>query len=189
MANGTVELPEALGCDAEAAQRWCLYGNNAIDPALSSPVAIKPFAAWYPRIPYEYPDRCVERSDYPTWEIHGLVYNHSGSQQRISLTIVNIMNGASLSCSVTLNETLTRADAHAPRWTNCTDISQIGNETSATQILSDHDYGLLGIKQTWKCHDNVVSNDEPYVFPGIISEHEDCWKISYISGYDVVQPK
>lgn len=165
MANGSVELPEALGCNSEAAQRWCLYGNNAINPTLSSPVAIKPFAAWYPRIPYEYPDRCVERSDYPTFEIHDLFYNHTGSKQSLSLTIINIMNSAKLRCSIVLDETLTRADAHAPRWNNCTDASQVGTELSATQILFDHDYGLLGIKQTWRCHDNIPANDEPYASP------------------------
>lgn len=165
MANGSVELPEALGCNSEAAQRWCLYGNNAINPILSSPVAIKPFAAWYPRVPYEYPDRCVERSDYPTFEIHDLFYNHTSSKQSLSLTIINIMNSAKLRCSIVLDETLTRADAHAPRWNNCTDASQIGTEVSATQILFDHDYGLLGIKQTWRCHDNNPANNEPYVYP------------------------
>ena len=165
MANGTLELPDPLGCNAEAAQRWCLYGNNAINPGLSSPVTIKPFGAWYPRTPYEYPERCVERSDYPTWEIHSLAYNHSNRQQSVSLTILNVMNGAKMSCSVSLNETTTRAETHESRWTNCTDASQVGNETSATQILFDNDYGILGIKQTWKCHDNVPANDEPYVFP------------------------
>ncbi|OIW27079.1 hypothetical protein CONLIGDRAFT_707936 [Coniochaeta ligniaria NRRL 30616] len=167
VANGSVELPDALGCNSEAAQRWCLYGNNAIYPSLSSPVAIKPFAAWYPRTPYEYPDRCVERSDYPMWEIHDLTFNHTSSQQTLSVTIVNVMNGGKLSCTVALNEDLTRADKHASRWNNCTNTSQVGSEVSATQILFDHDYGLLGIKQTWKCHDNVAANGEPDTYIGL----------------------
>lgn len=164
MANGAVVLPEALGCNVEEAQRWCLYGNNAINPSLSSPVVTKPLSPWYPLIPYEYPERCVERSDYPTWEVHDLLYNHSSTQQSLSLALVNIMNGEKLSCSIALNESLTRADTHNPRWNNCIDTSQVGNETSSTQILYDHDYTLLGIKQTWKCHDNVASKDESYVF-------------------------
>ncbi|KAB5542779.1 hypothetical protein GE09DRAFT_1289451 [Coniochaeta sp. 2T2.1] len=167
VANGSVELPEALGCNTEAAQRWCLYGNNAINPALSSPVNIKPFPAWYPRTPYEYPERCVERSDYPTWELHDFVYNHTGNEQSVSLTVINIMNGARQSCLLTTNEAQSRASAHAPRWMDCTGASQPGSEVSGTQIQFDHDYGLLGIRQSWKCHDNVASNDEPDTYTGL----------------------
>jgi hypothetical protein len=164
VANGSVELPSALGCNSEATQRWCLYGNNGINPALSSPVHIKPFPAWFPRIPYEYPDRCVERSDYPTWEIRDLVYNHSSPhQQNLSLSITNLMNGLRYSCSVTLDEAATRADAHATRWSNCTSLSYSDNGITDTQLMFDSDYGVLGIKETWKCRDNIAANDEPYV--------------------------
>jgi hypothetical protein len=122
VANGSLQLPEPQGCSDEVDQRWCLYGNDAINPALSSPVVIEPFEAWYPRIPYEYPERCVQRSYYPTWEVHDLVYNHDGSDQSLSLTVVNIMNGAKLSCAVMLNESSIRANIHTPRWADCVDF-------------------------------------------------------------------
>ena len=77
--------------------------------ALSSPVRIKPAPAWSPRIPYEYTDRCVERSDYPTWELRSLFYNHSGTDQSMSLTVINMMNGAEQSCLLATTETLSRA--------------------------------------------------------------------------------
>jgi hypothetical protein len=128
-------------------------------------VSIKPFGAWYPRIPYEYPERCVERSDYPTWTISKLVYNHSSAgRQRLKFEVVNVMNGAKLECDVPLNETRTRGEMHASRWRNCSDVAGNG-ETSATQVLFDNDYGVLGIKQTWRCHDNVPANDERCVPP------------------------
>jgi hypothetical protein len=165
VANGTLELPDALGCNSEATQRWCLYGNNAITPALTSPVNIKPFPAWYPRVPYEYPDRCVERSDYPRWEIRDFLYDHRKGAQSVSFTIRNVMNGAVQTCLMDINETSTRADDHTTRWATCTKTPDVVDGVEATQILFDHDYGLFGVKQTWKCRDNVASNDEPYVSP------------------------
>lgn len=149
-------LPDALGCNTEDTRKWCLYGGNAINPGLSSPVQIRPFKPWLPGTPYEYPERCVERSDYPTWQIEDLLYSHDAAQQTLTFNFTNMMNGARSSCSLILNETLTRVDSHATSWSLCHT-----SETSDTFVKFDADYGILGIKQTWQCHDNNVNNEAP----------------------------
>lgn len=168
-ANGTVELPDtALGCNTESGQKWCLYGGNSIRPGLTSPLTIRPFPPWLPGSPYEYPERCVERSDYPTWEIRALEYEHHGAIQFLSFNYTNMMNGIVSSCSLPINETLTRGTSHLARWIPCSTLAPSSSgEISDTFVQFDADYGILALKQNWKCHDNNVNNDEPEDYYGL----------------------
>lgn len=166
MAGGTVELPFALGCgdtptDDGGTESSCLLGNTEIRATLSAPVDITPYTPWPAWLPYEFPDRCVDRSGYPTWEVDGLVYDHmtTTGQQNLSFNLTNISNGVAVSCALALNESLTRSTAHNERWLDCGSNSASVAHVSGTQIMFDGDYSLLGVKQSWFCGDAMVNED------------------------------
>jgi hypothetical protein len=158
--SGTVELPEAEWCDTGPSSRGdlkrCVLRNTDLVPTLSAPVQIKPFEPWAPWVPYEFPEECVQRSDYPTWEVNDFFYAHKAPEHYISFNLTNMANGGRMSCSIEVNTQLSRSTAHSQQWAACNgqqDPSMTG-DVSNTQVMFDSDYGLLGIKQNWKCGGN-----------------------------------
>lgn len=147
----------ALGCGTDT-DYFCLYGNTEIRAQLFSPLNIDPYEPWTPRIPYEYPEHCVERSYYPTWEINDLVYDHAAEEPSLSFNLTNLSNGNKLPCATNANESETRGSFHKAVWLDCGPEESSGEiaegGVSGTKILFDRDYSLLGVQQTWRCLDN-----------------------------------
>lgn len=156
-----------LGCGTDT-DYFCLFGNTEITAQLQSPINIAPYPPWMPRIPYEYPDSCSDRSYYPTWEVDDLVYDHGPEGPSLSFNLTNLPNGNTIACAISVNESLTRESYHKARWVDCNsdtlpkEIPEGG--VSGTQILFDGDYSLLGVQQTWRCPDNDT-HDSQMVLP------------------------
>jgi hypothetical protein len=156
-----VNLPAIEWCDtgdsARGAVRRCVLENTDVIPALSSPVKIHPYVPETPWVPFEFPDGCVARSDYPIWQVDDLVYNHKTSAPSLSFNLTNLSNGGRIACSIEVNTTLTRSTAHSEHWQTCSTENGPNlspPDVSGTQILFDPDYELLAIKQTWMCHED-----------------------------------
>lgn len=115
-----------------------------------------------PRIPYEYPESCSDRSYYPTWEVDEFTYDHGAEQSSLSFNLTNLSNGNRIACAIAVNESLTRSSYHEARWVNCNsddppkEIPEMG--VSGTKVLFDRDYSVLGIEQTWRCPDDEGSS-------------------------------
>lgn len=158
--SGTTEIPIALGCAADE-DYSCIFGNTLIKAELFSPLDITPFEPWMPRIPYQYPEFCVQRSYYPTWEVDDLLYDHAAKEQSLSFSLTNMANGNKVSCAIDVDEALTRGSSHEARWVDCNSDSPSKEMpeggVSGTKILFDRDYSLLGVQQTWRCRDNDTS--------------------------------
>ena len=158
-----------LGCGSDT-DFYCIFGDTEIRARLESPLEIDPMEPWRPFIPYEYPEFCVQRSYYPTWEIDDLFYRHSPDRHFLSFNLTNLSNGKKIPCGVQVNESLTRGSAHEARWVYC-DPGDTSNKTveggvAGTKVLFDRDYSLLGVQQTWQCRHNDTSSsqkDAPYV--------------------------
>ncbi|KAH6622517.1 hypothetical protein F5144DRAFT_537859 [Chaetomium tenue] len=170
-ANGTWEIPLIQGCFDEDTPRGletlCIMGNSQVSAGLSAPVAIHPQLPLLPYTPRERAQRCVDRSYDPEWQINSILYEHhlvkkdnataTSMYYDLSLSIINLSDGKSTECSVTVNlPQNTFFNGSAP-WVVCKGTSVLDSSSAASsfEVMIDKDYGVFGIRDAWECSDGV----------------------------------
>ena len=173
-------MPTPLGCFRDDASQSssgmeetsCLLQNTGILMELDAPVAITPVQPWTTWPDYDREERCVDRSENPTWEIHDLSFDHAKRRDSaraaysLSFNVTSQSTDSRVSCSVEIDEGMSLALTNTEHWLDCAIPGgfSLTSDIISTQAMFDVDYGLLGIKQVWKCPDAVRGID-PYAPP------------------------
>jgi hypothetical protein len=157
-------LPVELGCLEQLEERgnvtMCFLANVNIEPLLVSPIEIEPTTPFLPYEVYFGAETCSERSDYPSWTINNLLYTYvdpeakteaSTANSSLSFDLINLSNGAQVSCSVEIDQTILDR-THSEEWTNCVSTGASSPKTIlSTAIMFNKEYSLLAVNQTWQC--------------------------------------
>ena len=138
-------------------------GNSQVSGSLSSPVKIAPQLPLLPYTPWEPPFRCVDRSVDPEWTVEHFSYRHSSAsagntgQYELSLNLTSISTNESVACTASADDKEEGGRQAAP-WIKCTP-SKAGTLIDLTEVAFDREYGVLGVRQTWRCLDGFEGVD------------------------------
>ncbi|KAK5653394.1 hypothetical protein OQA88_8879 [Cercophora sp. LCS_1] len=185
-AGGIWEEPVIQGCFTDEGPRGeeqlCIMGNSQVSGRLSSPVSISPQLPLYAYTPFEPARRCVDRSYDPEWVVDDFSYKHHSSQLEgkaekyydLSVTLTSTSTGEKAACVIKVDEL--RADPkRSNAWVKCSPSSQPNALTASTEILLDPEYGILGVRQAWRCTDGIEGIDlENYTGTGYLTSPLVC---------------
>ncbi|KAK0634301.1 hypothetical protein B0T17DRAFT_649545 [Bombardia bombarda] len=190
-AFGWWEIPLIQGClddweGARGEETLCIMGNSQVWASLSGPVAIQPQLPILPYTPADLPERCVDRSVDPEWQVEDLLYQHhyvslkneTKKYYDLSLNLTNISNREKVLCSVTVDQIKDVTKDGSTKWVACVNGATGANATSSitsTSILFDDVNKLLGVTQAWNCSDGIEgieSNEASGT--GYLSTNLDC---------------
>ncbi|KAK3386838.1 hypothetical protein B0H63DRAFT_500485 [Podospora didyma] len=188
-ANGTWETPLIQGCldDWEAPrgqETLCIMGNSQVSSSLTSPIKIQPQLPIMPYTPSELPERCVDRSVDPEWEIDDLLYQHHYSQKNnvtknyydLFLNLTNISNNERVACSVTVDESKGSDASGSVPWVKCAPaVTSSNGNVSSTEVLLDKGYNIVAVRQTWNCTDGIKGIElDQYTGTGYLTSSLAC---------------
>lgn len=169
-ASGIWEEPVIQGCFTDEGPRGeeqlCIMGNSQVSGSLSSPVSISPQLPIYPYTPFEPARRCVDRSYDPEWVIESFFYKHHSAHLAdiaeryydLSVVLTSTSTGEKSTCDIQVDEL--RADTkRTASWIRCSPPSGSNALTSSTEIMLDPEYGILGVRQAWRCTDGIEGID------------------------------
>lgn len=169
-AAGVWEEPVIQGCFTEEGPRGeeqlCIMGNSQVSGRLSSPVSISPQLPIYPYTPFEPARRCVDRSYDPEWVIENFAYKHHSSQLAgkserfydLSVALTSTSTGEKSTCDIRVDELHADPKRSTP-WVKCSSPSGPDPLTSSTEVMLDPEYGILGVRQAWRCTDGIEGID------------------------------
>ncbi|KAK4173516.1 hypothetical protein QBC36DRAFT_245298 [Triangularia setosa] len=174
--HGVWEEPVVQGCLEEwntprGQETLCIMGGSYVAATLTSPMELQPQWPLLPYTPFERAWRCVDRSWDPEFTVHSLGYRHHMDSYEFTLNVENHSSGERTICkSERVDERNLPADGSTP-WVKCL------AENATLDVLLDTTYGILGIRQEWKCSDNVKDIEpENYRATGLIQARLDCAK-------------
>lgn len=174
--HGVWEEPVVQGCLEEwntprGQETLCIMGGSYVAATLTSPMDLQPQWPLLPYTPFERAWRCVDRSWDPEFTVHSLEYQHHEGSYEFTLDLENHSSGERTVCkSETLDEKGLPTDGSTP-WVKCL------AENATFDVLLDRTYDILGIRQEWKCSDNVKDIEpEDYRATGLIQARLDCAK-------------
>lgn len=160
--NGTWEVPTIQGCwDDEGSrglERQCVMGNSQVSGSLSSPVKIAPQLPLLPYTPAQPPFRCVDRSVDPEWTIEHFSSQHSPGRYEVALNLTSVSTQETVTCTASADESKEAGVRRAAPWLKCTP-SKAGTLVDLTEVSLDREYGVLGVRQTWRCLDGFKGVD------------------------------
>ena len=172
-AQGVWEQPLIQGCldDWQAPrgeETLCIMGNSQVWGTLTTPVQIQPQLPIRPYTPSELPERCVDRSWDPQWQVDQLVYQNYSSvsignttkeTQELTFELTNISNEQRTQCRITSLGNFTSADGSTP-WVPC----QTSDPDEKLSVMLAVQSGIMGVRQDWNCSDGI-EGIESYVRP------------------------
>ncbi|KAK0667089.1 hypothetical protein QBC41DRAFT_142011 [Cercophora samala] len=172
--HGVWEEPVVQGCLEEwntprGQETLCIMGGSYVAATLTSPMELEPQWPLLPYTPFERAWRCVDRSWDPEFTVHKLEYQHHGHSYEFSLEVENHSDGERTACkSETVDERSLPTDGSTP-WVKCAAAN------ATLDVLLDRTYDILGIRQEWKCNDNVKDIEpENYRATGFTQPRLEC---------------
>lgn len=139
-------------------------GNSQVWGSLSSPLNISPQLPLLPYTPAELPQRCVDRSVDPEWQLGHVLYQHHYSQSKgqtekyyhLTFDLTNVSNDEKIACNVTVDQLggVTNKDGSTP-WVKCRNTNSPATNITSTLVMLDTVNGLFGVKQSWNCSDGI----------------------------------
>jgi len=139
-------------------------GNSQVWGSLSSPIKIAPQLPLLPYTPAELPQRCVDRSVDPEWQLGEVLYQHHYSQTKkdtekhyhLSFDLTNVSNDEKVACNVTVDQLqgVTNKDGSIS-WVDCGNAISAATNITSTSVMLDTVHGLFGVKQRWNCSDGI----------------------------------
>lgn len=133
-------------------------GNSQVSGSLSSPVKIAPQLPLLPYTPVQPPFRCVDRSVDPEWTIEHFSSQHSPGRYAVALNLTNVSTQETVACTASADESKEAGVRRAAPWLKCTP-SKAGTLVDLTEVSLDREYGVLGVRQTWRCLDGFKGVD------------------------------
>ncbi|KAK3312032.1 hypothetical protein B0H66DRAFT_585215 [Apodospora peruviana] len=197
-AHGVWEQPLIQGClDDWQAPRGeeilCIMGNSQVWGALTSPIDISPQLPILPYTPAEQPERCVDRSVDPAWQVQDVLYQHHFSQTKnetenhyhLSLNLTNISNNEKVLCAATIDQLENVKIDGSISWVNCVPTSSTPTNITSTAVMLDTINGVLGIKQSWNCTDGIEGVEQnDFTGTGYLKTDLECGKTLNSSIYN-----
>jgi hypothetical protein len=169
-ANGVVYIFD-LGCLESKDQEWpsvsCLLSGTGMAATLQSPIELSPLMPNFPYEAYYTPERCVDRSGTPSWEVADFFYDHteprldspeSGPYYPLSLNLTNFSTGERLICLAKINDTVF-SSTYVEQWFEC-QLPTPSSSQPRTAVMFDVEYNLLGVRQSWDCDDAIEDIEE-----------------------------
>ncbi|KAK4198081.1 hypothetical protein QBC40DRAFT_308523 [Triangularia verruculosa] len=172
--HGVWEEPVVQGCLEEwntprGQETLCIMGGSYVVATLTSPMDLQPQWPLLPYTPFERAWRCVDRSWDPEFTVHGLKYQRHLGSYEFSLDVENHSSGERTICkSQRVSQGSLPTDGSTP-WVKCS------ADNGTLDVLLDTTYDILGIRQEWKCNDNVKDIEpENYRATGFIKARLAC---------------